>query len=343
MTGTPPFDHERGHPGPDPDTAASADYPEVGTDQPEDLFDSGEEVSPVAASSLFEAGGWESAHLVDSGHGEKLERFGSRLLVRPEPKAWWKPALPPDQWRAADARYDANSGQWRSTGRRSGEPWKLDCGGFTVELRLSPGTKHVGLFPEQTPHWEWMFQHLDRIGSGAGKGGKRPEVLNLFGYTGAASLAAASAGAAVTHVDASKPAVAWARQNQTLSRLDRAPIRWLLEDATKYLRREVRRGRKYQGILMDPPSFGRGPKGEIFKVEERLPELLGLVRQLIEGPEAFVVITLYNLEASSWMLANLARELLGPGQSLEWGELGLVEDRPEGRILPLSLFTRWSL
>ncbi len=273
---------------------------------------------------------WDAHALLDCGGRRKLERFGDRLLIRGEPKAWWRADSRVAAWRRADAEIADAGGDWRL---RTDLPrsWMLQYGPLSLEARLTDMSRHVGVFPEQEPHWSWLAGRL------AARPGAR--VLNLFGYTGVATLVAAAAGAQVTHVDASKPALAWARRNQELSGLQDAPVRWLLDDAFKFVARERRRGRQYDAILLDPPSFGRGPKGEIWKVEQQLPELLGAIRGLLAPGRGLVVLTLYNLEASSLMLKCLMEDAF-PGGSLEYGELALRCTETD-RILPLSLFARW--
>ncbi|HNX05868.1 MAG TPA: class I SAM-dependent methyltransferase, partial [Opitutales bacterium] len=256
---------------------------------------------PYAEAPEYLSAAWDAYQLLDSGHGRKLERFGSVTIVRDEPKAWWKPD-DPSLWDRADAVLE-ESGRWKMK-PRAPRSWTMEFRGVRMEARLTDGSKHLGVFPEQEPHWSWM---MDKLAT-------RPKarVLNLFGYTGAASLAAAKAGALVTHVDASKPSIAWGRSNQELSGMSEAPIRWVLEDAMKYVAREVRRGSRYDAVLMDPPSFGRGPKGEVWKVEEKLVELLSECRKLLSGDALMVIVTLYNLEASPLMIGNLMGEILSP-------------------------------
>jgi 23S rRNA (cytosine1962-C5)-methyltransferase len=276
---------------------------------------------------------WNQHELLDSGDRRKLERFGPNLIVRHEPKAWWRPSLPESEWRTAAAVHDSD-GVWHFSPRATME-WTMGYERLTLQARLTETTKHVGVFPEQMPHWQWIRTIGERYS------GRPLRMLNLFGYTGAATLAAAAAGFAVTHVDASKPAVAWARFNQSLSHLDKAPIRWILDDAMKYVGREVRRGQRYDLIALDPPSFGRGPKSELWKVEESLPELLGLCRKLLSENPVGVVMTLYSLEASSIMLGNLLHEMTaGLGGSVQIGELALRQTHGD-KFLPLSLFARW--
>jgi len=288
-----------------------------------------------AFSPLILTSAWPGHQLLDSGGGRKLERFGDVLLVRGEPKAWGRPDRGPELWDRADAVFH-ESGRWELR-RGAARAWTMDLGGLKLQARLTDNSKHLGVFPEQHPHWEWMDGRI----RAARAQGREVRMLNLFGYTGVASLVAAKAGARVTHVDASKPSVAWGRDNQIASGMADAPIRWILDDAVKYATREIRRGSRYEGIALDPPSFGRGPKGEIWKVEEQLVELLSLCRQLLSEQPLFLVLTLYNLEASCLMLHNLLGDVLhGLGGRLEAGELALRHQHSEKR-LPLSLFGRW--
>ncbi len=285
---------------------------------------------------------WKEYALLDTGRRRKLERFGSQIIVREEPKAWWEPALPEADWARAHAVHEQDD-HWQMAPGALRE-WTMQWRELTLQAKLTDTSKHLGIFPEQSPHWEFIHAQS----SNHGKAGRpqpvenRPKLLNLFGYTGVATLAAAAAGFAVTHVDASKPAITWARHNQKLSSLDDAPIRWILDDAVKFVRREIRRGIRYDALALDPPSFGRGPDGEIWKVEIGLPELLALCREaLVENPR-FVLLTMYNLEASSIMLGNLLgqmmRDVSGP---ISIGELALAASAPGGRLLPLSLWARW--
>jgi 23S rRNA (cytosine1962-C5)-methyltransferase len=233
-------------------------------------------------------------------------------------------------WRRAIGEIADAGGKWRLRGEVE-RTWTVAYHGLRFEARLTDMSKHVGVFPEQEPHWRWLRERLGAL--------RAPRVLNLFGYTGAATLACAAAGAEVTHVDASKPALSWARRNQELSGLADAPVRWILDDAFKFVARDVRRGRRYDAILLDPPSFGRGPKGEIWKVEQQIGNLLENIRSLLNPDTGMVVLTLYNLEASSLMLRCLMEDVF-PAGSLEYGELAL-RCSESARILPLSLFARW--
>lgn len=275
---------------------------------------------------------WDDYALLDAGNRLKLERFGEVTLIRSEPKAWWKPGLPESAWEQAQARYDDKAGVWR---RQPGCPgsWEIGYGGIRFECRLTNGSKHLGVFPEQHPHWEFIRAHT-------GPGGAE-SVLNLFGYTGAATLTAAACGARVTHCDASKPAIAWGRSNQERSGLANREVRWILDDALKFVQREARRGRQYDAILLDPPSFGRGPKQEIWKVEEGIVTLLENCRALLSPRARYLLLTLYNLEASSLMLGNLLASVFGSQSgTIEVGELAQRQQSTQG-LLPLSLYGRW--
>ncbi len=277
--------------------------------------------------------GLEDYALVDSGHGRKLERFGALLLDRPEEQAMWSPRLDRSEWEKADAVFtgdvdEEGAGRWK---RRAGlaDAWTCRHGALRYECRLT-AFRHVGAFPEQEAHFAYLRARLEKAGG-------TPSLLNLFGYTGLASLVAAEAGAEVTHVDASKKAIAWARENQTLSGMEDRPIRWILDDATKFAAREVRRERRYDGILLDPPKFGRGPKGEVWELFESLPDMLRLCREIVK-PDGFVILTAYAIRASFLSLHRVTEEALGPG--VESGELALID---EGRgLLATSLFARWS-
>jgi len=219
---------------------------------------------------LLVSEGWDDYALLDSGGGRKLERFGRWRVDRPEPQAMWARRLADKDWDSADAVFVGDSeegdGRWRFKDEPL-ETWKTGYRDVAFYGRFTP-FRHVGFFPEQAPHWDWM---LERLAANAGEGLERPKLLNLFGYTGVASLLAAAAGAEVTHVDASKKAVGFARENQALAGLEDKPIRWIVDDAVKFAAREGRRGRVYDGILVDPPKFGRGPKNETWQLFENLP------------------------------------------------------------------------
>lgn len=293
--------------------------------------------------SLVESAGFADYRLIDSGNGRKLERFGKIVVDRPEPQALWQRCTDESVWVGAHATFsgddDAESGRWRID-KPVPESWPLRLDdGVTVACRLS-AFRHLGLFPEQLPHWQWMVEAL-KAQRGA-DAPDRPRVLNLFAYTGAASLIAARAGAEVTHLDASKKAIAWAKENQAASRLDDAPIRWMLDDARKFVQREVRRGRRYDVILVDPPKFGRGPNNETWDIFEDLPEMMRNCAALVAGPRSAIVLTAYAIRASALMLDQICREVLADkGGRFESGELAIREEGG-ARAVPTSLFTRWS-
>ncbi|MGE0699441.1 MAG: class I SAM-dependent methyltransferase [Hyphomicrobiaceae bacterium] len=299
-------------------------------------------VLTVDGLSVLATAGFADYRLLDSGQGRKLERFGKIVVDRPEPQALWQRRLDAARWSEAHAVFSAEgeeeAGKWRLD-RPVPESWPLRVEGVTMLGRLA-AFRHLGLFPEQLPHWQWMGEAIGR--AKASLPGERPRVLNLFAYTGAASLIAARAGAEVVHLDASKKAVAWARENQVASGLADAPIRWIVEDARKFLAREVRRGRTYHVVLVDPPKFGRGPGGEIWELFEHLPPLMADCARLLDPACASLVLTAYAIRASALAFGQLTAEVLGTRQGrLDVGELALREH--EGtRAVPTSLYTRWT-
>lgn len=281
---------------------------------------------------------WPDYALLDSGGGRKLERYGDRLVIRPEPQCLWAPRLPDDVWAGACAVFDPaddeEAGRWRFTGAIS-ETWPMAWRGIEFHARFT-AFRHLGVFPEHAANWQWID---DRI-----RGSRREfRMLNLFGYTGVASLAAARAGASVTHVDASKRAVGWARENAALAGLAEAPIRWLTEDARKWVAREARRGSRYDGIVLDPPKFGRGPAGEVWRLYEDLPGLIAGCAALLADDASFLLLNAYSERLTGLALAHLTAEALGARSgSIEWGELALREDGSDARAVGLSFFARWS-
>jgi 23S rRNA (cytosine1962-C5)-methyltransferase len=288
------------------------------------------------APSLMRTRGWADYGLVDSGDGRKLERYGRFRVVRPEPQCLWRPRLAAADWENADAVFDPtdeeDAGRWKLKGKPP-ETWPLSWGDVRFHGRFT-SFRHLAFFPEQAANWAWLDAAL------RGAGGQ-PKVLNLFGYTGVASLVMAAAGAAVTHVDASKRAVAWARENAELSGLAERPIRWITEDARKYVQREVRRGSTYEGIILDPPKYGRGPAGEVWRLFEDLPELARLCAQLLSDNARFLVLNAYAERISGAALCGLLAEALaGRGGRIEWGELALVQE-DGGREIGMSFFARW--
>ena len=291
---------------------------------------------------------WQDYELIDSGNFRKLERFGPYVMIRPEPKALWDPSLPEGEWRAmAHTEFKPgagfgkagkeDSGTWTQL-RKMQEQWTIAYPPVGLRLRLGlTSFKHVGVFPEQATNWDYILRNTREIAALRTKSGEgAPKVLNLFAYTGAASLAACKGGADVTHLDSVRQVVTWARGNMELSGLD--GIRWLVEDALKFARREVRRGNKWQGIILDPPAYGHGPDGERWKLDECLNEILKCCAQLLAPENSFLVLNLYSNGYSAVLAETLVRTAFGEGGSLECGE-SVLRDR-YGKALPLSVFTR---
>ena len=289
---------------------------------------------------------WKDYELLDSGNGLKLERFGKFVLSRPEPKALWTPSMSTREWDSLiHTRFKPgagfgkagkeDSGTWEML-RQMDEQWLIGYPGaqqglkFKLRLGLT-SFKHVGVFPEQAPNWEFIYRNTKRL-----KG--TPRVLNLFAYTGAASLAAKAAGADVTHLDSVRQVVTWARGNMEFSGMD--SIRWVVEDAMKFARREARRGNLYQGIILDPPAYGHGPDGEKWKLDECLFELLGAVSKILDPEKGFMVLNLYSNGYSAALGETLVRQGIAQAASFEMesGELALIDRF--GKALPLSIFVR---
>ncbi len=281
---------------------------------------------------ILKTKGFADYELIDSGNGQRLERFGKYTLVRPDPQAIWKTSQPDNLWNDASATFEktlGDKGIWKK--KNLPEKWEVKYKNLTFLAKLSP-FKHTGIFPEQHLQWDFIG---DQIKSANGE----VKILNLFGYTGGASLAAAAAGAIVTHVDASRSAIGWAKENQLASNLEDKPIRWILDDALKFVKRELNRGNKYEGIIMDPPIYGHGPDGEVWDFPKHFPELLEICTQLLSDKPLFLIINAYAISASSLMLENILKDYLKIGQ-VESGELVLV-DRG-GRELSTGIFARWS-
>lgn len=283
---------------------------------------------------LIEYSDWDAYALMDSGDYQKLERFGEYVVIRSEPKAWWKRSLSANIWQKAIASYDDHS-KWTFLKKVPIE-WVLKFDTLQFSAKFFNTSKHLGVFPEQSCHWRWLQSQITNAPV------KAPKVLSLFGYTGTASLVAAAAGAQVTHVDASKPALMWARHNQVLSKVAPDAVRWILDDATKFVQKEIRRGKQYDIIILDPPSFGRGPTGELWKVETHLRPLLEACQQLLTPKPVCVLMTLYAIEASALMLGNLLEPITHQRKGvIETGELVLQHENLS-KVLPLSIFGRWS-
>lgn len=294
-------------------------------------------MTKVSPTILTEAG-WPDYQLLDAGAGRKLERYGQIIVDRPEPQALWAPSLPADRWAAAQAifknaseREDDEGGSWDFQIKNPPETWPVGVEGVTMVARFM-AFRHMGLFPEQRPHWTWM---KDRIN------GRPLKILNLFAYTGAASLIAAASGAHVTHVDASKKAIQWAKDNQAASKLTDHPVRWIIEDARKFVAREIRRGSKYDGILLDPPKYGRGTDGEVWRFETDIAPLLKDCAALLSDDASFMILTAYALRFSSVALAQMMEDAAPKRGHTDHGELWLADEGGQ-RPLPTSLFARWS-
>jgi 23S rRNA (cytosine1962-C5)-methyltransferase len=291
-------------------------------------------MADLAPDPLILAGeGWADYGLVDSGHGRKLERYGAYRFVRPEPQAMWTPRVA--DWDAhgefVPGSDEDGGGRWRFDKPVPREGWDLAWQGVRFTAQCTP-FRHLGFFPDMAPVWDLMGAQL------AGK--VDASTLNLFGYTGVGTLALSEYGQ-VTHVDASKKSVAQARANAALSGLDQRPIRWIVDDAAKFTAREVRRGRRYDGIILDPPKFGRGPEGEVWRLEEHLPALVADCRKLLDADSRFLFLTVYAVRMSSLAIGGLLAELFAdlPG-TIEHGDLAVREDGA-GRLLPTAIFARW--
>lgn len=276
--------------------------------------------------------GWPGYELLDSGDSKKLERFGPHILIRPETQAIWKP-LHPELWKSARAefKFDKDKGSWR--GRSMPEPWTISWrDDITFSLRLT-SFKHTGVFPEQAPNWEWIAERVKTL--------EQPKVLNLFGYTGIASIVAAKHGAAVTHLDASKQSNAWARENATLSHVPSDTLRCITDDALKFVQREVRRGSAYDGIILDPPAFGRGPDGEVWHIEEDIVPLLDGVRKIFaQKPGSFFLLNGYAAGYAPQSLVQAVESSLGTIKNGEFGELR-VNEKSSGRVVPSGIYVRF--
>ncbi len=296
---------------------------------------------------------WKDYELIDSGNGQRLERFGRYTLVRPDPQIIWKPSLQQHDWEKADAifkRTSGDRGEWIN-GNNLPDKWVLRYNYISFYCKLSP-FKHTGVFPEQAVHWDFIHNSISNASTSLSKYSlSEPEanrsaslnILNLFGYTGIASLVAAQAGAKVTHVDASYPTIGWGQENQELSRLQDAPIRWILDDALKFCQREIKRGVKYDGIIMDPPVFGHGPKGEVWDFNESFPKLMEVCMQLLSDKPLFIIINAYAISTSAITLENVLKGYTNHLEgTLESGELVLQETGSQKRLLSTGIFTRWS-
>ena len=273
---------------------------------------------------------WEDWGLIDSGNGQKWERYGPFTVARPEPQAMWAPAL--DHW-SPDATFvpgsdEEGGGRWVRH-RDLPRDWPLTRGNVRFHASLTP-FRHLAFFPDMAPQWDWMLgRALDA------------DVLNLFGYTGVGTLLLSEAGSRLVHVDASKRSVEGGRANAALSGLAECPIRWIVDDAAKFTAREVRRGRRYDGILLDPPKFGRGPEGELWRLEEHLASLLADCRKLLDANSRFLVLTVYAVRISALAIGELLRQITEDlGGTVECGEMA-VREEARGLLLPTAIFARW--
>lgn len=280
---------------------------------------------------------WKDYELLDCGDFEKLERFGECILIRPEPQAVWAKALPESDWnRLHHIRFkgkSATSGEWVKKSPKMPDRWNISYKNNDIAIQFRLGLtsfKHVGIFPEQAVNWDFIAQQVKRFKN------PEPKILNLFAYTGGASLAAKAAGADTTHVDSIKQVVTWANENQELSGL--ANIRWVVEDALKFVKRELKRGKTYNGIILDPPAYGHGPNGEKWKLEDHIQEMMHDVMQLLDPEEYFLILNAYSMGFSSVIIENLLKSSMPSVQNLHCGELYLQAN--SGCKLPLGVFGR---
>lgn len=287
---------------------------------------------------------WKDYELIDSGDYEKLERFGKYIIRRPEPQAVWRKSLPDKEWEdAADATFKKEKGKTSQDGNDKGvwvqkngmpDQWFINYQYKEMKLRFRLGLtsfKHVGVFPEQSENWDFIYDTVRSLNV------SEPKVLNLFAYTGGASIAAKSAGADVTHVDSVKQVITWSRENMDAS--DLHDIRWIVEDALKFCRREVKRGKKYNGIILDPPAYGRGPDGEKWILEENIAEIMSLCSQLLEDSNSFLILNLYSMGFSAVIADNLIKDYFPDVKDRTYGELIVPEK--SGKNLPLSIYIRF--
>ena len=278
---------------------------------------------------------WADYGLIDSGHGRKLERYGCFRFIRPEAQALWAPAG--NDWHAqaefVPGSDEDGGGRWEFHDPVPRDGWPMTWDDVRFTAQTTP-FRHLGFFPDMAPVWTWMRERVAGMAA--------PECLNLFGYTGVGTLAMAGKGARMVHVDASKKSVEAARGNAVLAGLADKPIRWMTDDATKFIAREVRRGRRYDGILLDPPKFGRGPEGEVWRLEEGLPGLIADCRQLLDAESRFLFLTVYAVRMSALAIGELLSQALGDlGGKIEAGELA-VREEARGLLLPTAIWARWS-
>lgn len=279
---------------------------------------------------------WKDYALLDSGDGKSLERFGKYLLIRPRPQAVWPRSLASSEWKKANATLieekQEYGGKWNILNPME-KSWAINYKDLKFQLQLG-SSRHVGIFPEQATHWDWMRSQIDSS--------KTPlRVLNLFGYTGATTVAAAASGAEVTHVDSSKHAVSWANLNVKLSGLKEKPVRWVVEDTLKFIKREARRGNTYHGIVMDPPKFGRGSSGEVWDFFKKTPELIDACKDILANDARFVIMTAYAITASALLTHQAVEQIVGDRGKFESGEL-VTKEESAGHMISHAIYTRWS-
>lgn len=285
----------------------------------------------LAHMLLLSTKGWQDYELLDSGSGKRLERFGKYIISKPDPQAIWKPLLSQSEWEKADATYLDEEKKWSQN--KLPVKWELSYKDIKFYAKLT-NFKHTGVFPEQILNWDFIEEKIK-------KAGRQINVLNLFGYTGIATLVCAANGAKVTHLDGSKPAISWARDNQTLSNLLDKPIRWILDDAVEFTTREIRRGNVYDAIIMDPPIYGHGPNGEIWDFNKSFPMLLENCRKILNTNPVFIIINAYAISASSLMLSNMMEDYLNtPKEKIEYGELA-IEEKTRQRFLSTGIIARY--
>ena len=296
--------------------------------------------APVSRPALIVAERWQDYELLECGDGLKRERWGDITLVRPDPQIIWprpgrKPGAAWEKWDGFYHRSESGGGRWEFR-RPLPDHWKISYGALCFKIHPT-SFKHTGLFPEQAVNWDWFGGRI----KAARAAGREVSVLNLFGYTGAATVAAAAAGASGCHVDAAEGMVKWCRENAALSGLADAPIRYITDDCLKFVRREIKRGRKYDAIIMDPPTYGRGSTGEMWRLEDHLWELLTECRALLSDAPLFFLINAYTARLSPTVVANLLAELMtGRAGTITAGEVGLPI-AADGKVLPCGIYGRW--
>lgn len=278
---------------------------------------------------------WQDYQLIDSGDGYRLERFGKFILSRPDPQIIWNKKLPDIDWQKADAVFQKTTedkGQWIKINKNLPGKWLMGFKNLSFWAKLTP-FKHTGVFPEQCAQWDFIQEKISQSK-------REVNILNLFAYTGIATLAASAAGAKVTHVDASYPAIGWAKENQAASGLTDKPIRWIEDDCVKFVGREIKRGVKYDGIIMDPPAFGHGPSGQVWKFNNDFPKLFELCSKVLSDNPIFILANAYAISSSHIMLKNVFEDFLNDGKT-ESGEL-ILQESANKRLLSTGIFARWA-